>query len=367
MRIVFALPGLHRVRRGAEVAFESIAQKIALEGEDDVTLIGSGVELPGRAYRFTRVPLISRERFERWPRIPFLRNEFMYEDLTFAAGLMTVGWRSGTDITVTCSYPYTNWALRSRVRAVRLAHVFVTQNGDWPAYDRRREYRFFSCDGLVCTNPVYWERNRDRWFSTLVPNGIDPTRFHPGPGDRAMLGLPENCPVILMVSALEKSKRVLEGMRAIASVPRAFCVIAGDGPLRNEVDHLGAELLRGRFLRNTFPHELMPVLYRSANVFLHAAVRESFGNVYIEALASGTPVVAHDDEVTRWIFEDYAHLVDTHSQDLLVEALKRALQGPTGNAASGAAFAISRYSWSAVAKQYRNFFVQVLRRARASS
>jgi glycosyltransferase involved in cell wall biosynthesis len=106
-----------------------------------------------------------------------------------------------------------------------------------------------------------------------------------------MLRLPENCPV---------SSRECE---RLGSVPRAFCVIAGDGPLRNGVDHLAAKLLPGRFLRSTFPHELMRVLYRSANVFLHAAVRESFGNVYIEALVSGTPIVAHNDEVTRWIFK----------------------------------------------------------------
>src|SRR5215468_9921349 len=114
MRIAFVLPGLHRVRRGAEVAFESIAQQIALEGEHEVTLIGSGAEIPRRPYRFKRVPVVSRDRFERWPKIPFLRNEFMYEDLTFAAGLISARWHGKADITVTCNYPYTNWALRSR-------------------------------------------------------------------------------------------------------------------------------------------------------------------------------------------------------------------------------------------------------------
>jgi glycosyltransferase involved in cell wall biosynthesis len=367
MRIVFALPGLHRIRRGAEVAFESVAQQIALEGEHDVTLIGSGVEVPRRAYRFKRVPVVSRAWFERWPRLPFLRNEFMYEDLTFAAGLIASGCRDA-DVTVTCSYPYTNWVLRGRVfGGSRPAHIFVTQNGDWPAYRRGREYRFFSCDGLICTNPVYWQRNRDRWFSTLIPNGIDPIKFHPGPSNRASLGLPENCPIVLMVSALEQGKRVLEGMRAVAKLSNAFCVIAGDGPLRNDADRLAAELLPGRFLRSTFPHELMPVLYRSADVFLHTAIRESFGNVYIEALASGTPVVAHDDEVTRWIFEDHAHLVDTNSAQLIVEALEEVLMAPTGGTARRAQFAVSRYSWRAVAKKYGEFFAEVLHRARVAA
>jgi glycosyltransferase involved in cell wall biosynthesis len=360
MRILFALPGLHRVRRGAEVAFESIAQQIALDGKHEVTLMGSGEEIPQRAYRFKQIPMVSRERFERWPKMPFFRNEFMYEELTFAAGLIMERWRGDTDITVTCGYPYTNWALRSHLSGERTpAHVFVTQNGDWPAYQRRAEYRFFRCDGLVCTNPVYLERNRDRWFSTMIPNGIDPNKFYPGPGDRTMLGLPENCPVVLMVCALEGGKRVLEGMRAVAEVPGAFCVIAGDGPLRNDVERLAADLLPGRFLRTTFPHDVMPALYRSADVFLHTAIRESFGNVYIEALATGVPIVAHDDTVTRWILGDHARLVDTRSPSLLLEALSDALKERKQGAAQRVAFAASRYGWREVARKYSDFFIQV--------
>jgi glycosyltransferase involved in cell wall biosynthesis len=368
MRILFALPGLHRVRRGAEIVFESIAQEIALEGNHEVTLIGSGSEIPNRAYRFKRVPSVLRNRFEKWPRMPFFRSEFMYEDLTFAAGLLTAGWRSETDISVTCNYPYTNWALRAHPpKGKRPAHIFVTQNSDWPAYERRREYRFFSCDGLVCTNPFYWERNRDRWFSTLIPNGIDQARFCPGAADRPLLGLPDDRPVILMASALEEGKRVLAGMRAVAGVPGVFLIVAGDGPLRNEVDRLAADLLPGRFLRTTFPHELMPTLYRSADVLLHTAIREPFGNVYIEALACGTPVVAHDDANTRWILEDHAYLVDTESQHALVEGLMKALHAPAERSEEGAVFAASRYTWRVVARKYCDFFADVLDRVKPAS
>jgi glycosyltransferase involved in cell wall biosynthesis len=363
MRLLFALPGFHRIRRGAEVALESIAQEIAREGKHVVRMIGSGAAIPGRAYSFEHAPAVSRKRFEQWPSMPFLRNEFMYEDFTFAASLMTKHWRSETDITVTCNFPYSNWALRSHFPGQPgPAHVFVTENGDWPAYESRGESRFFNCDGLVCTNPLYLKRNQARWFSTLIPNGIDPARFRPGPSDRARLELPENCPIVLMVSALDSGKRIIEGLRAVARIPDIFCVVAGDGPLRDEVDRIAAELLPGRFFRRTFPHDLMPVLYRSANVFLHTAIRESFGNVYIEALGCGIPIVAHDDEVTRWIFEDHGFLVDTTVEHVLVETLKNALQAPPASAARGASFALARYSWGAIAERYCDFFAKVLSR-----
>jgi glycosyltransferase involved in cell wall biosynthesis len=239
--------------------------------------------------------------------------------------------------------------------------VFVTQNGDWPAVERRGEARFFSCDGLICTNPLYYERNRARWHSSLIPNGVDPARFRPGPARRAELGLPTNGPLILMVSALEPGKRVIAAMRAVAAVPDAHLVIAGDGALRDEVDRVAADLLPGRFMRRTFGHEQMPDLYRSADLFLHTKIRESFGNVYVEALSCGTPIVAHDDEVTRWILGDHATLVDTTSEDALTCAIADALQAP-GSSSEASEWAHSRYSWDVVASKYVDFFTDVLDR-----
>jgi glycosyltransferase involved in cell wall biosynthesis len=366
MQLLFALPGLHRVGRGAEVVFESVAQQIAARGEHQVTLVGSGQPRADRAYDFIHLPAVSREHFEHWPKLPFLRQEFMYEELTFATGLALLPAVGKADVTMTCGYPYTNWALRRpRLGKRRPAHIFVTQNGDWPAQGRGAEPRFFSCDGLICTNPLYFERNRARWHSALIPNGVDPARFHPGPQRRAELGLPIERPIVLMVSALEAGKRVIEAMHAVAEVPDAFLVVAGDGPLRHEVDRLAAERLPGRFMRGTFTHEQMPDLYRSADLFLHTKIRESFGNVYVEALSCGAPIVAHDDEVTRWILGGHAVLVDTTSKEALTKVIAEALRAPKTDT-EGAAWARSRYGWEAIAAQYVDFFRDVLERTRRS-
>lgn len=362
MRILFALPGLHRVGRGAEVVFESVAQQIALAGRHEVTLVGAGEPLPDRAYRFVHLPAVSRERFERWPNLPFLRNEFMYEELTFAAALAASREVGAADVTATCGYPYTSWALRRpRPGGRRPPHVFVTQNGDWPTTSRTAEARFFGCDGLICTNPIYHERNRDRWRSELIPNGVDPDRFRPGPDRRAALGLPTDRPVVLMVSALEPGKRVLEAMRAVARVPDAFLLVAGDGGQRDAVDRLAAEILPGRFRRDTFARDAMPDLYRSADLFLHTKIRESFGNVYVEALASGVPIIAHDDEVTRWIMEDRAELVDSTDTARLADAIAATLAQRRTTDGAAVAWAHERYAWSSVAARYAAFFETVVK------
>src|SRR5260370_42702343 len=127
MRILFALPGLHRVARGAETAFISIACELAKSG-DSLTLIGSGRPRAGTPYRFIHAGSLSREKFEAFPALPALRNESAYEELTFVPALLSQLRLAEYDVTLTCSYPFTNWVLRRPVwRGRRPPHVFVTQ------------------------------------------------------------------------------------------------------------------------------------------------------------------------------------------------------------------------------------------------
>lgn len=359
MHFLFALPGLHRFNRGAEVVFQSVAQEIARNGEHRVTLVGSGPSLPGQPYEYIHLPAVSRERFERWPKAPFLRTEFMYEELTFAARLASLDAVGTADVTMTCSYPYVNWALRRpRANRPRPPHVFVTQNGDWPSHGIGAETRFFGCEGMICTNPIYFERNRGAWPATLIPNGVDPLRFNVGASAKARFGLPADRPVILMVSALEPAKRVIEAMRAVADVPEAFLLVAGDGPLRDEVDQLAARILPGRFRRATFSQGEMPDLYRSANLFLHTKILESFGNVYVEALSCGSRILVHDDAVARWILGEHACFVDSTSQAALAAEISQALAKPH-DGRSASKWAHDHYSWQVIGQAYAAFLAGI--------
>jgi glycosyltransferase involved in cell wall biosynthesis len=366
-RVLFALAGLHRVRRGAEVAFESIGAALASLPGWDVTLIGTGAPDPRRPYAFRSVPCVPRERFERFPSLPLLRTPYVYEELTYLPGLLRAYRPRDFDLTCTCAYPFTSWALRGlRLGGAAPAHVFVTQNGDWPVRARHREYRAFRCDGLVCTNPEYHARNRDRWHSTVIPNGVDERVFGPGPRARGALGLPEAAPVALMVSAAIPSKRVEEGIRAAARVPGLHLLVAGDGPLRARVDACGLELMGERFRRVSVAHADMPALYRTADVFLHMSVDEPFGNVYLEALATGLPVVAHDSPTSRWILEQQGILVNAKDEASVADALVRALAARAPEQVlARRALVERRFTWLRVAEQYARFFEDVLSATRS--
>ena len=358
VRILFALPGLHRVDRGAEIAFISIARELARIGHD-VTLLGSGPERPTEPYRYLRASAIRRERFERYPKIPTLRGETSWEEASFLPGLLMRFRPADYDVTVTCAYPFTNWGLRRPTLGRRPKHVFVTQNGDWAAWSDDAEFRLFGCDGLVCTNPDYLKRNRERYRAALIPNGVDTSRFRPGEADRAAFGLPAGAPIVLMVSALIASKNVREGVAAVATHPDAVLVVAGDGPLRTEIHELASRLLPDRYVNLTVSADRMPDLYRAADVFLHLSVDESFGNVFLEAMASGLPVVAFESDRTRWIVGDCALFADRIDPASLPAMIDRALREKTALRDAMCQRAQS-FGWPAIATQYSDFFKSLL-------
>jgi glycosyltransferase involved in cell wall biosynthesis len=359
VRILFTLAGLHRVDRGAEVAFIAVASELARAGHD-VTLIGSGPVRADRPYRYIQAPAVPRERFERFPKFPPLRNETAWEEASFAPGLLAKYRPGDFDIAATCAFPFTHWALRRPVVAgKRPRQVFITQNGDWPAYAHKAEFRFFACDGLVCTNPDYFERNKDRYRSVLIPNGVDLTRFGPGAPERARFGLPEKGPIVLMVSALIASKNVAEGIAAMVRVPDATLLVAGDGPLRDELSKLAGALIPGRYRQLPVPAAEMPPLYRSADAFLHLSTDESFGNVFVEALASGLPVIAIDTPRTRWILGDEGIFPETPDANGLAAAIKAGLAaGPSS--ALGARRRSEQFGWPAIASRYAEFFHELV-------
>jgi glycosyltransferase involved in cell wall biosynthesis len=359
MRILFALPGLHLYDRGAEIAFISIASELA-RGGDEVTLIGAGRPCHDAPYRFLRAPTLRREYFESFPSVPVLRSEYAYEELAFLPSFLARYRPSDYDVTVTASYPFTNWALRRpRLGGSRPPHVFVTQNGDWPARAANAEYLLFSCDGLVCINPDYFDRNKVDWRCCLIPNGVNTNAFTPGPSQRMEFGLPSDRLVILMVSALISTKRVECGIEVARLIPDAHLVVAGDGPLRANIEVMARRELPGRFSRLSITAARMPTLYRSADVFLHLSKEEAFGNVFVEAMACGLPVVAHDSPRTRWIVGEDEYLADTDDVAAVARQIQRA-HASGQNEQTGRVMRAQGFSWPTVSRSYLRFFAEVI-------
>lgn len=138
---------------------------------------------------------------------------------------------------------------------------------------------------------------------SVIPCGVDLQRFHPGEREdaRVALGLGDE-PIVLYVGRIEPLKGVDLLISAFAQVEGAgtlphLLVLGGDdrsGEAIRELRGLAAAL--GVADRVTFagsvPHDELPAYYRLADVCVVPSFYESFGLVAVEALASGTPVVA---------------------------------------------------------------------------
>lgn len=131
----------------------------------------------------------------------------------------------------------------------------------------------------------------------LLRRAVDVEQFDPSHRDsalRAEWGVGPCDPVVLHVGRLAAEKNLGLALRAFDAIrhqhPSAKLVIVGDGPLRAPLAashphvhfaslRLGADLARH---------------YASGDLFLFPSLSETFGNVTLEALASGVPVVAFD-------------------------------------------------------------------------
>lgn len=133
--------------------------------------------------------------------------------------------------------------------------------------------------------------------ATVIPGGVDVEQFTPDAGPHGRMK--EGEPAFLTVRRLSERMGHDRLLNAFASVrdeyPNARLYIAGDGPLRNRLERQAEEL--GIFDSTTFlgyvPDSELPAAYASADFFvLPTQELEGFGLATLEALASGTPVVA---------------------------------------------------------------------------
>ncbi len=223
--------------------------------------------------------------------------------------------------------------------------------------------------------PIEWTYAFLRWFhgaaaATLVPTtsmrqelehhgftglrtwtrGVDRTRF--APGEKTWFaGLPG--PHLLHVGRVSVEKNVEAFLRL--DLPGTK-VVVGDGPARAELQARYPDAL---FLGFRTGDELSAI-YRSADAFVFPSRTDTFGNVMIEALASGLPVAAHPVTGPRDILTDPA--CGAMDEDL-AKAVRRAL---TLDRAAARRHALT-FTWAACAEIFLETLVPVRRSLMAAA
>ncbi|GHA14944.1 GDP-mannose-dependent alpha-mannosyltransferase [Devosia pacifica] len=175
---------------------------------------------------------------------------------------------------------------------------------------------------------------------TLWSRGVDTEAF--SPGEKSWFtGLAG--PHMLYVGRVSTEKNIAAFLDLDIAGTK---IVVGDGPQRAELEQRFPDVL---FLGYRHGDELAAI-YRSADVFVFPSRTDTFGNVMIEALASGVPVAAHPVIGPIDVITDPA-------AGVLDEDLKAAVVRALALSRTGARRHAEGFTWAESASQFSNALV----------
>ncbi|BCL39489.1 glycosyltransferase [Nostoc sp. MS1] len=308
-----------------------------------------------QAFNIVRHPLISQlvNKFASHPEIVI---EHLSNFLPCAIRLLT----KPADLIFPCN-DYGGLAMAAFVRAIKGTPIVFTEHVGLMGGGKSltRNLRFHP-DQLVAFSEetaAFVRHHQPQQKVRIIPNGVDINKFTPL-GNQIDFGLPK--PIVLCVASLKRNshKRIELAMQAVARLPQASLLLCGDGIDRDYFQAKGDDLLgKERFQIQSFSYEQMPEVYRSADVFTLPSMDEPFGLAYVEAMASGLPVVATDDAMRRYIVGEAGKLCDVTNTDIYAGAIAEILTQDWQVRARENAL---RFSWENIALSYRDLILETI-------
>lgn len=243
---------------------------------------------------------------------------------------------------------------------------------------RRQLWDFYgACDDVMAPNEALADELRKQVRSTrahIWARGVDPGLFNPGRRDeawRARVGFDPDRPVIVFLGRLVLEKGLAAFADAIGRLENAGhapqALVIGDGPARA---WFAARLPRAVFT-GFLTGEALATALASGDIFFNPSTTETFGNVNLEAMASGLAMVCADAPNTRaLVCHDRSALLCAPEQpQSYAAALSRLLVDDAARRRLGAE-ALRRsadYSWSEILDEVAKVYVAARDRHVASS
>jgi glycosyltransferase involved in cell wall biosynthesis len=200
--------------------------------------------------------------------------------------------------------------------------------------------------------------------------GIDTERFRPHVDKREALspyGVDPGKFIVLYVGRIAPEKNIDVLMKVIDAIPdglqrRAHFILAGDGPLYGS---LSEQYKRDNITFTGYVEgKALADLYAAGDVFLFPSAHETFGNVVLEAMASGTPVIGANAGGVRDIVQNGVTGLLREPGDVagFAEAVRLLYDNPElrrAMALNGREYSL-RQSWDAIFSRLYDSYEEVL-------
>jgi 1,2-diacylglycerol 3-alpha-glucosyltransferase len=200
--------------------------------------------------------------------------------------------------------------------------------------------------------------------SFMIPHGVDLSVFNSECRSdfRAQHGVPQDAFVVISVGAVSYGhKRMDYVVKEVAAVPGAYLLVLGqETPDTPAIKALGERLMGDRVVFARLPHHDLPKAYAAANVFTLGSRFETFGIVYIEAMAMGLPVICSNHKNQRAIVKE-GIFIDVEEPGALTSALQNTDRA--GLAALGQRsrqIVLDNYDMAKLKDQYLQRFEEIL-------
>ena len=172
---------------------------------------------------------------------------------------------------------------------------------------------------------------------------------------RERLALPADRPMVLSVGWVSRAhKRMDYVVEEVAKLPapRPFLMLLGsidrssDEIIRLAHERLGPD----GFAARSVPYHEVAQYYAAADCFVLASLCEGFGRVFLEALAHGLPVIAHQHPVMRYVLGEHGILADLSVEGALARSCGRSWRdrrtaAPCASAGTRSGAASTGASW----------------------
>ncbi len=189
----------------------------------------------------------------------------------------------------------------------------------------------------------------------LLSRGVDTRQFgssRRSAARRAQWGAGEDDPVVVHAGRMAAEKNyplLFECYNAMrAANPRCVFILVGDGPVRRSLEKLWPH---ARFTGFVTRDELAEH-YASADIYIHASLTETFGNVLTEAMASGLAVAGFNYAAARQFIQNGVNGLAVSNDDPLQLVRAAALLAGDSDLRSrlraAAAASVERQSWASV-------------------